>query len=152
MFFAARSMVLGYSFPSFIYSVLIVGVLLITLFMTPIRSLKTEWFNHIMLPLNLISNFVDVVSYVRLFAVGMATYAVASAFNEMGMGMGTSSWMAKCGGAMIIFFGHLLNIMLAAMGVMVHGIRLNTLEFSGHLGMEWSGIKFKPFAKDVNAG
>jgi V/A-type H+-transporting ATPase subunit I len=31
------------------------------------------------------------------------------------------------------------------MSIIVHGVRLNMLEFSGHLGMEWSGIKYEPF-------
>jgi len=47
--------------------------------------------------------------------------------------------------ALILFLGHTLNILLALMAVVVHGIRLNMLEFSGHLDMEWSGIKYEPF-------
>ena len=38
-----------------------------------------------------------------------------------------------------------LNIALGLMAVVVHGIRLNMLEFSSHLGMQWSGIKYEPF-------
>ena len=34
------------------------------------------------------------------------------------------------------------------MGVMVHAIRLNTLEFSNHIEMQWTGIKYRPFAKE----
>jgi V/A-type H+-transporting ATPase subunit I len=33
------------------------------------------------------------------------------------------------------------------MAILVHGIRLNTLEFSGHAGVRWAGVPFKPFAK-----
>ena len=40
-----------------------------------------------------------------------------------------------------------LNILLATMGVLVHGIRLNTLEFSNHKGISWSGSAYRPFAK-----
>ena len=47
--------------------------------------------------------------------------------------------------ALILFLGHALNILLALMAVIVHGVRLNMLEFSGHLDMEWSGIKYEPF-------
>jgi V/A-type H+-transporting ATPase subunit I len=36
--------------------------------------------------------------------------------------------------------------LLSVMGVMVHGMRLNTLEFSGHLGMQWTGVPFAPFS------
>ncbi|MBU4460221.1 MAG: hypothetical protein KJ579_06620, partial [Verrucomicrobia bacterium] len=76
MFFYANKMVLGDEFPSLMGPVFLIGVVLIVLFMTPIRLLKAEWFNHAMLPLNLVSNFVDVVSYIRLFAVGTASFAV----------------------------------------------------------------------------
>lgn len=150
MFFVARAMVLGYPFPGVLLWVFGVGVALIVLFMTPLRDLKGEWFNHAMLPLNLVSNFVDVVSYVRLFAVGTASFAMANAFNQMAADM-MGGVVAGLIAALILFFGHVLNILLAVMGVLVHGIRLNTLEFSGHLGLQWSGVKYNPFAKKTGS-
>ena len=48
---------------------------------------------------------------------------------------------------MVLFVGHAFNIVMAAMGVLVHGIRLNTLEFSGHLGVQWTGENYAPFAR-----
>lgn len=147
MFFVVRGLVLGEPMPAFLPWLIGGGALLIAGFMTPLAQLKSEWFNHVMLPLNLISNFVDVVSYVRLFAVGLATFAVANAFNRMSVGGGVDSVLAGLGVAVVLFVGHLLNILMSVMGVMVHGIRLNTLEFSGHLGMQWTGVKYAPFAK-----
>ncbi len=97
--------------------------------------------------LDVISNFVDIISYIRLYAVGAASLAVAQAFNEMAVGVGFEGF-ASLGAALILFAGHGLNIILGAMGVMVHGIRLNTLEFSGHAGVEWAGIHFNPFRKN----
>ena len=41
--------------------------------------------------------------------------------------------------------GHLINAILGLMAVVVHGVRLNMLEFSGHLNMEWSGKSYRPF-------
>jgi V/A-type H+/Na+-transporting ATPase subunit I len=38
-------------------------------------------------------------------------------------------------------------VMLALMGVMVHGVRLNTLEFSGHMGLQWTGVPYRPFQR-----
>ncbi len=149
MYFTARMMVLGETFPSFMTVVFIVAVALIILFMTPVKNLKTEWFNHVMLPLNLVSNFVDVVSYLRLFAVGSAGFAVASSFNEMALAGGWHGVGAGLLSALILFFGHTLNILLSAMGVLVHGVRLNTLEFSSHLGVQWSGIPYRPFARST---
>lgn len=150
MYFAARNMVLGHPFPGWVLWMFLSGVILIVVFMTPPRALKSEWFNHVMLPLSLVSNFVDVVSYLRLFAVGFASYAVASSFNEMGTA--GSGFLSGVMGAFVIFFGHALNITLAAMGVLVHGIRLNTLEFSSHMGMQWTGKPYTPFARVSGLG
>ena len=47
--------------------------------------------------------------------------------------------------ALILFLGHGLNIIMSAMSIIVHGVRLNVLEFSNHLNMEWSGIAYNPF-------
>jgi V/A-type H+-transporting ATPase subunit I len=99
------------------------------------------------LPLKLldsISAFSDIISYVRLFAVGLATVEVARAFNTMVASMGFALPEGLFG-ALILFFGHGLNIAMGAMAVIVHGVRLNMLEFSGHLGMEWTGIPYEPF-------
>ncbi len=146
MFFLARSMVLGTGFPHVMLYVLAAGIVLIVLFMTPPKALKSEWFNHVMLPLSLVSNFVDLVSYVRLFAVGAATFAIAQAFNQMAVGSGIGNVVAGLVAALVLFFGHSLNILLATMGVLVHGVRLNMLEFASHLGMEWTGRPYRPFA------
>jgi len=54
-------------------------------------------------------------------------------------------------GAVLAFLAHTLNILLCVMGVLVHGIRLNTLEFSNHKGISWSGAPYRPFAKRETA-
>ncbi len=149
MFFLARTLVLGTTFPRAMPWVVGVGVALIIVFMTPPRELRAAWFQHAMLPLNLVSAFVDVVSYVRLFAVGAASFAVASAFDQMALGTGLSGPLAGLAAALILFLGHTLNILLATMGVLVHGVRLNTLEFAGHLGLEWSGHPYRPFRHET---
>lgn len=101
------------------------------------------------LPLKLldaISAFSDIISYVRLFAVGLATVKVAESFNNMAAGVGFG-FPLVFGAAAILFAGHALNIVMGAMSIVVHGVRLNMLEFAGHLGMEWTGIPYKPFKK-----
>ena len=111
--------------------------------------MSKSYFGLVTLALDVINNFVDIISYVRLYAVGAASLAIAQAFNGMAMDMGFSG-AAAIGAALILFFGHALNIILGAMGVMVHGIRLNTLEFSSHAGVEWAGIHFNPFKKNTD--
>ena len=108
---------------------------------------QKDYFGVVTLALDLINNFVDIISYVRLYAVGAASLAIAVAFNEMAAGVGFKG-LASLGAAFILFLGHGLNIILCAMGILVHGIRLNTLEFSGHAGVEWGGRHFNPFKKN----
>ncbi len=148
MFLTARSLILGAVFPVWGYALLGIGLLLVIVFMTPAASFKTEWVSHAMLPLTIINNFVDVVSYVRLFAVGYATLAVAEAFNAMAI-VDDMSIVRGLLAALILFFGHTLNIILCALSVLVHGIRLNTLEFSGHIGMQWTGFAYRPFEAEA---
>lgn len=103
--------------------------------------------NIITTALDGISAFSDIISYIRLFAVGLASLAIAQAFNLMGAGIAES--LGGAGGAVaaaaILFLGHTLNLAMGALSVVVHGVRLNMLEFSGHLGMEWTGVEYAPF-------
>jgi V/A-type H+-transporting ATPase subunit I len=65
----------------------------------------------------------------------------------MAMSVGMDSLLAELGAVLILFAGHTLNIVLSAMSVLVHGVRLNALEFSMHLGLEWSGVRYTPFRR-----
>jgi V/A-type H+-transporting ATPase subunit I len=144
MYCLACTLVLGHAFPPVARLVGGVSVVVIAVFMTPLAALKAQWFNHVMLPLNLVGSFIDVVSYIRLYAVGVASLAVGSAFNELAAAQ-VHSVATGLVAALILFFGHALNITLAAMGVLVHGVRLNVLEFSSHIGMQWAGVPYAPF-------
>jgi len=143
MFFLVRYLVLEHPFPPVALYVGIGGAVLIIIGLV----MKAEWFNIGMLPLNLVSNLTDVISYIRLFAVGMAGYSVANAFSGMIAPLfGTIAGTAIA--ALILLLVHALNIALAAMGVAVHAVRLNTLEFSNSVGVEWSGRPYTPFRKN----
>ncbi|RLA20668.1 MAG: ATPase, partial [Gammaproteobacteria bacterium] len=91
--------------------------------------------------------FGDVLSYMRLFALGLASASLAITFNQLaeqvyhampGMGLLFS--------ILILLIGHTLNIMLGIMSGVVHGLRLNFIEF-----YNWSvsdeGYPFKAFSK-----
>ena len=45
----------------------------------------------------------------------------------------------------VFLFGHALNIILSIISVLAHGVRLNLLEFTNHLGLEWAGREYDPF-------
>ncbi len=93
--------------------------------------------------LDSISSFSNIISYIRLFAVGMASVAIADSFNSMASGL--MHGPAIVGGIIVLLIGHGLNLVMGLLSVMVHGIRLNLLEFSGQLGLEWTGYKYEPF-------
>ena len=99
--------------------------------------------------LNSISAFADIVSYIRLFAVGLATVAIAQSFNSMAAGMAQSGIGGIIGAVVVVLLGHTLNLLMGALAVIVHGVRLNVLEFSNHLGLEWKGSAYRPFARTV---
>ncbi len=91
-----------------------------------------------------ISVFSDIVSYIRLFAVGLASIEIAKSFNGISMGL-MQHPIGMVLGVVIIIFGHGLNLAMGGLAVVVHGVRLNLLEFSNHLGLEWSGFAYRPF-------
>jgi V/A-type H+/Na+-transporting ATPase subunit I len=90
-----------------------------------------------------ISAFGDIISYVRLFAMGLAGAEIAKAFNTMAGDMLSGSTFIF--GVLILLIGHVFNFVLCSLGVLVHGIRLKMLEFSGRLGIQWSGQDYNPF-------
>ncbi len=147
-YFLAKSLILGEVFPDIGKWFFISGSLAIVLLTNPSKNIFRGIGSGIGdLLLNVINSFTDVVSYVRLFAVGAASVAVADAFNQMAMGVGFNGVLSGFIAAFILLFGHTLNIALGGMAILVHGVRLNVLEFSSHLNMEWSGTEYKPFTR-----
>ncbi|MDR2096206.1 MAG: V-type ATP synthase subunit I [Treponema sp.] len=106
-----------------------------------LNSLK----NIISVVLGVTNVFSDIMSYIRLWAVGLAGASISATVNQMAGPM-LGSFLVFAG-VILLVFGHGLNIVLNVLSVLVHGVRLNTLEFSGHLGLTWSGFAYKPFAK-----
>ena len=100
-----------------------------------------------MLFLNAMSVLGDIISYVRLFAVGLASVKVAQNFNDMAIGLGLPLWLKWLPLVLILAIGHGLNLAMAGLSILVHAVRLNTLEFSNHKGISWAGYAFKPFKK-----
>ena len=114
--------------------------------------------NIISVLLGVVNVFSDIVSYIRLWAVALAGGAISSTVNSMALNIfgangGVVAKMVIFGILMVVLlcFGHGLNAILNVLSVVVHGVRLNTLEFSQHLGMAWSGTKYRPFSENGNA-
>lgn len=82
--------------------------------------------------------FSDVLSYLRLYALGLASVVLAGTFNEIGPAIGGPFF-----GWIIVLFGHMVNISLGVMAGVIHGLRLNFLEWYHH-SYEGGGKKFDP--------
>lgn len=109
-----------------------------------IKAVVSSLTNIVSVLLGVVNLFSDIVSYIRLWAVGLAGAAISATVNELA-GPLFGNFMFMIIAIVLLVFGHGLNMILNVLSVIVHGIRLNTLEFSSHLDMSWSGHKFKPF-------
>ena len=86
----------------------------------------------------------DVLSYLRLYALGLAGAKLGEAFNAIGLqalGDGGAGWIAFI---LIVVVGHVLNVAMCILGAFVHPLRLNFLEFFKNSGYEGTGRKYNP--------
>ena len=111
------------------------------------KSILESVKNIISVLLGVVNQFSDIVSYIRLWAVALAGAAISETVNTMAGPM-FGKMVLFAFGIILLVFGHGLNMILNLLSVIVHGVRLNTLEFSQHLGMTWSGSKFRPFSDE----
>ncbi|MCF0174735.1 MAG: hypothetical protein HUJ95_05270 [Bacteroidales bacterium] len=89
----------------------------------------------------------DILSYLRLYALGLAGGMLGFAFNDlakMALGDGGFGWIAFI---LIAVVGHVLNIAMAVLGAFVHPLRLNFLEFFKNSGYSADGSKYKPLTQ-----
>ena len=93
----------------------------------------------------------DVLSYIRLYALGLAGGMLGAAFNNLGlMVMGGSvegatwQWLPF---VLILILGHVLNLAMSALGAFVHPLRLSFVEYFKNAGYEGKGTLYQPFKK-----
>ena len=94
----------------------------------------------------------DVLSYLRLYALGLAGGMLGKAFNDIAaMTVGDGSfgvgWLAF---AVIFLVGHALNLAMCCLGAFVHPLRLNFLEFFKNSGYEGKGRMYRPITNKQN--
>jgi len=130
-------------------AVIIIGIvagLSIYIFNTPGRNPLTNigaglW-NTYEMSTGLLS---DVLSYIRLYALGLAGGMLGEAFNDLaGMTLGSNpTWQWVCF-ILIVVFGHALNFAMACLGAFVHPLRLTFVEYFKNSGYEGRGTKYNP--------
>ena len=90
----------------------------------------------------------DVLSYVRLFALGLSGGILAGVFNSLAVGMSPDNVIAGPIVMVLIFvIGHAINMFMNVLGAMVHPMRLTFVEFFKNSGYEGGGKEYKPFKK-----
>ena len=89
----------------------------------------------------------DVLSYLRLYALGLAGGMLGKAFNDiatMTLGDGGLGYIPF---AIILIIGHTLNLAMCCLGAFVHPLRLNFLEFFKNSGYDGKGRAYRPIKK-----
>jgi len=96
----------------------------------------------------------DGLSYIRLFALGLAGGLLGSSFNYIAFMFitgsdGTVNYASAgfAGTIVILIFGHTLNLGLSALGAFVHSLRLTFVEFYNNLGYDGGAVRFRPLAE-----
>ncbi len=90
----------------------------------------------------------DVLSYVRLYALGLAGGMLGGAFNSIAlMVLGENPTWQWLPFLLILLFGHVLNILMSALGAFVHPLRLTFVEYFKNSGYEGKGQIYQPFKK-----
>ena len=158
LYFLVLSMILRMGFPPFVPYLLGAGIALVLVFSEQkggnfLVNAGKGFAGLFSIFLKGVSCFADIISYIRLFAVGLAGAMIGVTFNQMafpaeGFGDFGIVFVVRLLIAVVLaVFGHALNLALASLSVIVHGVRLNLLEYAGnHLEMEWSGYAYNPFA------
>ena len=89
----------------------------------------------------------DVLSYIRLVALGLAGGMLGAAFNDLGkmvLGDGGVNWVFFI---LILLIGHVLNLLMSCLGAFVHPLRLNFVEYFKNSGYEGKGKLYNPLKK-----
>ncbi|WP_420318975.1 V-type ATP synthase subunit I [Ekhidna sp.] len=127
---------------------LIVGVLLVTFFHQLDVSIPKR-IGGAFMPLFFIFTGIlgDVLSYVRLFALGLASSVLGLVVNQIGMQIMEGGIFSLIIGVLFLLFGHTLNFGIAALGSFVHPLRLTFVEFYGNADFHGKGMPYQPFKK-----
>lgn len=99
---------------------------------------------------NMVSGLLgDVLSYIRLFALGLAGGILGNVFNSLALqvGDGLPAWIGWLPTICIMLFGHGLNFALCLISSVVHPLRLTFVEFYKNADFEGGGLEYKPFHK-----
>ena len=133
-----------------IIALAIVSGLAIYVFNTPGRNPLKNIGSGLWDTYNMVTGLLgDVLSYIRLYALGLAGGMLGNAFNIMGtmildIPVPGVNWVFCI---IILIFGHVLNLAMSCLGAFVHPLRLTFVEYFKNSGYEGTGAKYNPLTK-----
>jgi V/A-type H+/Na+-transporting ATPase subunit I len=133
-------------------AVLIVAGLLILVFNHPKRNVFINFGAGIWDTYSMLTSLLgDILSYIRLFALGVSSAILGLVFNSMAMSMRPDHIIfGPLVMIIILIFGHGLTIFMASLGAFVHPIRLTFVEFYKNAGFTGGGKAYTPFAEPAS--
>ncbi|MCF8335815.1 MAG: ATPase [Bacteroidales bacterium] len=93
--------------------------------------------------------FGDVLSYIRLFAIGISTAILGFVINEIALTFGEIPYVGPVVFVLILVIGHIGNLLISSLSSFVHPMRLTFVEFYNNAGFSGGGKKYKPFTKSL---
>jgi len=94
--------------------------------------------------------FGDLLSYIRLFALGLSSAILGFVINDIAMQiLGASKIFGPVFFVIFLLLGHTLNILISSLGSFVHPMRLTFVEFYKNAGFKGGGEGYKPFSKQI---
>ena len=135
-------------FEPYVKYVILTGLALLLLFNNPAKNIFKNILGGLWLLYNIVTGFFgDILSYIRLFALGVSSAILGFVINSIGL----QFLSIKILGPVIFFIfmvlGHSLNIALGALSGFVHPLRLTFVEFYKNAGFNGPGLEYKPFGK-----
>ncbi len=124
----------------------VAGVLLIFLFSNPAASVLRRLGTGAWELYNISGFFGDVMSYARLFGLGLSTGIIGNVINQISLKVMHSGIVGWIGGLVILLVGHAFNLSMSAIGSMVHSARLQFLEYYGKF-FEGGGRPYQPLRR-----
>jgi V/A-type H+/Na+-transporting ATPase subunit I len=132
-----------------LYSIMGISALLIFIFNHPKRNVFMNFGLGIWDTYGMLTGLLgDLLSYLRLFALGVSSAILGMVFNSMAMSMKPDNIiLGPIVMILILVFGHGITLFMATLGAFVHPIRLTFVEFYKNAGFTGGGKKYQPFKK-----
>lgn len=128
------------------YSLLAISGVFILLLNRPGSGLLTRIGSGIWDSYGMVTGFFgDLLSYIRLFALGISSAILGFVFNDISMELLNIPYIGWLLFLVLLVFGHTINLFMATLGGFIHPMRLTFVEFYKNAGFEGGGRKYTPF-------